>query len=342
MNATARTASLMATDMSEQPDVLRRLVDRREAVHETVRALAPVPFRGIALLGRGSSGHAALYARILLEVATAKPVTLMPPSMSRLYHPQTDMHGTLAIGLTQSGRTPDIAESLASLRSRGATTLGVTADTSAPLAGASDRLIDIGTDGERAVPATKTFTAELAVMAMVAEALGGRPWPRSAWDGVVAAVASALEDESAARTAALAIARAAHVSVIGAGLLVAIAEEGALKILETARIPATGWSSGAFPHGPMTLAGPSEPLVAIASRGGPAEDFARIRPRLRNHPIIVIADAPDADLPFDGGLPGALAAIPAAARAQQLALQAALVRGLDPDHPPGLTKVTWP
>ena len=339
MTTIVAASTRMAADMREQPSVLTRIVERRPRLHDALRAVTPDPLRGIALVGRGSSGNAALYGRILLEAETGALVTLVPPSLARLSRPGADRTGFLAFGLSQSGRTTEIGETLAALRARGATTVGIMADPEGPLAQFSDLVIDLACGGERAVPATKTFTAELAVLAAATEALSGAPWPDATWRAMVRAVARALDDEDTARAVAARI-DATALSVIGAGVFVGVALEGALKLLEAARIAATGWSAASFRHGPMTLAGPGHPVIAIRVEGKAGDDVRHSLTMIEAAPVITVSDDPTADLPIDGGLPEALAAIPAAVRLQQVALAVAVRRGVDPDRPPRLKKVT--
>jgi glutamine---fructose-6-phosphate transaminase (isomerizing) len=339
MKATAQ-ATRMASDMAEQPDVLRRLLAGRSDVHTALRTLAPNPLRGVALVARGSSENAALFARVILEASTGRPVTLIPPSMARLYGAMPDYRGWLVIALSQSGLTVDVRETLERARRCGAATIGITAHPNSPLTKASDLVLDLGTGLERAVPATKTFTAELAVLAMIAEGVGAPLLSSASWLRAIEAVADVLGDERSAPDAADRIADATHVSVIAAGLLVGVAAEAALKIQEAARLPSAGWSAVAFRHGPMSIAGPDHPVVGIAAGAALEREVRRTLDLLDDVPCLTIGDRADADLPIPVVLPATLAAIPAAVRAQQLALALALARGVDPDVPFRLKKVT--
>ena len=167
---------LMAAEMAEQPAVLQRLVDEREELSERVRAiLPPAPVR-VVIVARGSSDHAATFGRYLLEHAARTPVALAAPSLHTRYGVQTDYRGHLAIAVSQSGHTPEIVDVLEAMRARGATTLAVTNDAASPLAQAAQLAIGLGAGEERAIPATKTFTAQLAIFALLAEAIGPVPW----------------------------------------------------------------------------------------------------------------------------------------------------------------------
>ena len=330
----------MAADMAEQPDVLRRLIAARSRLHRDIRRLTPTPLRGIALVGRGSSENAALYGRSLLETLTHVPATLVPASMVRLYGGETDMDGHLAVALSQSGRTADVVETLEALGRHGAVTVALTTDPASPLGGVADLVLDLQTGPERAVPATKTFTAELATLAMIGEAFGATDLFGPRWPQMVDAVEDELQDQGCAGAAAARLHGIDQLSIVAAGLLVAVANEGALKLRETALVAASGWSSAEFHHGPIAIVGPSHPVILIAHSGRAGDEVLRIREELPDVPTITIATTPNADLRLPSHLPEPLAAIPAAVRAQQLALETARRRGLDPDQPPRIRKVT--
>ena len=331
--------TLMAMDMAEQAATLRRLMAKRMEVRTELLSRRREPLRGIALVGRGSSEHAARVGGVLLETCTELPVLLVRPSMVRLYGTHAPVDGYLAIGLSQSGRSVEIVETLKWLRTDGALTLAVTAHPDSPVAGVADLVLDLETGSERAVPATKSFTAELAAMAIVSEILGRASWGDVAWESMVGAVEWALEDRDPVRRCAGRLDGVEHLSVVGAGVGVGLAHEAALKIMEASGVAASAFSCESFRHGPMTLAGVRHPVIGIAVPGPARDEVLRLCASLEGVPTVVVADGPGADIRVPGHLPEALGAIPAAVRAQQVALELALRRGRDPDRPPGLEKV---
>jgi glutamine---fructose-6-phosphate transaminase (isomerizing) len=129
---------------------------------------------------------------------------------------------------------------------------------------------------------------------------------------------------------------------VGRGYLMCVALEAALKLRESTGVRAEGWSAADFRHGPVTVARGDLPLLAVSASGPAAADVEELAAELERSgtPVLRLADRPDADLPYPGGLAEPLCALPAAVRAQQLALAVARLRGLDPDEPPGLRKVT--
>ena len=321
--------------MRAQPDVLRRLAS------EPRPELGPPPV-GTVIVARGSSDYAAIFGRYLLEAATGKPVALAAPSLQTLYGVELQLDGWLAVGISQSGRTPEIGTVLDSFARAGARTLAITNDPDSPLAGSADFALALAAGEEEAVPATKTFTAQLAALALVAQGLGPVPWTAADWQRLPASVEELLRDFEPAERAAARLDGADELVALGRGYLMPIALEAALKLREASRLRAEGWSAADFRHGPVTVAGAGLPVLAVSAAGPAAGDVDELARELSENgaTVLRLADDPSADLPYHGDLPEPLRALPAAVRAQQLALAVARRRGLDPDSPPGLRKVT--
>ena len=159
----------MLREMAEQPEVLARLLSRR--IEVGVEAPA-----GTIIVARGSSDHAAIYGRYLLELATRRPVALAAPSLFTRYGAETDASGWLVVGVSQSGRTPEIVDVVERLRATGGHAIAITNNGDSPLAEAAETVIELGAGEENAVPATKTYTAQMAAFAVLANALGDVPW----------------------------------------------------------------------------------------------------------------------------------------------------------------------
>jgi glutamine---fructose-6-phosphate transaminase (isomerizing) len=329
----------MERDMAAQPAVLAALAARRGEIIESLAGPVPV---GIVIVARGSSDHAGIFGRYLLEAATGLPVALAAPSLQTLYGVQPRVDGWLAVGISQSGRTPEIATVLELFSGAGARTVAVTNEPDSPLARGASAHVALGAGEEGAVPATKTFTAQLAAMALMAEALGPVPFGAGDWERLPGVVDEVLADAAPAERAAAQLERAQELACVGRGYLMCVALEAALKLREAAGLRAEGWSSADFRHGPLTVAGPALPTLAVSATGPAAADVAELAEQLANGgaPVLRMSDEPGASLPFPSGLPEPLAAIPATVRAQQLALALARRRGVDPDRPPGLAKVT--
>lgn len=333
-------SSLMATEMAEQPDVLRRLVAQRAVLHRRIGEVVPSPLRGVAFTGRGSSANAAMIGRVLTELATGHPALLTAPSLDRLYDAHTDYQDHLAVGLSLMGRTPEVVSTLADMRLTGAMTIAVTGDPCAPLGRAAHLTIDVGCGPEQAVPTTKGFTAQVAALVILSEALGRRQLPDVGWQLLPEATHRVLADWATVTTAADTLATATDVSVVASGMFLGVAHEVALKLQETALVAASAHSAASYRHGPMALAGARHPLIAIVGPRRPGLETLRLAADVaaRGETVIVIGAESDLSIPRD--LPEPLATIPAAIRGQQLALAIASARGLNPDRPPGLSKVT--
>jgi glucosamine--fructose-6-phosphate aminotransferase (isomerizing) len=336
----------MTAEMAEQPRVLAALADRREALVAHVRAAVPAAPAGIVLVARGSSDNAAVFGRYVLELATRRPVALAAPSLVTRYGVQGVLDGWLAVGVSQSGRTPEIVSVLEAFGTAGARTVAITNDRDSPLAGAADATIDTAAGAEQAVPATKTVTSQFAAFAVLAEAIAAEgaslPWDAAAWDALPGAIDELLADEEAAHEAANVVGDAQGLVAIARGLLLGAALEAALKLKEMTGILAEGASAADFLHGPIAVVRRELPVLTL-SAGGPAAgdvtEFADAA-RERGGRVLSIAPGAGADLPLPAALPEGLAAIGAIVRAQQLAREISLLRGIDPDAPFGLSKVT--
>jgi glucosamine--fructose-6-phosphate aminotransferase (isomerizing) len=331
----------MAAEMGQQPDVLRALVQRREDIVNAVRAVLPQPLAGLTLVARGSSDHAAVYGRYVLEMAAGRPASLAAPSIHTLYRAPIDYRGYLAVGLSQSGRTPEVVQVLATMRERGARTVALVNDDSSPLGDVADVAIDVGAGAEDAVPATKTFTATLVAVALLAEAFGTRTCPASALEALPEQVSALLHDVAPVERVVAALDGCDQILVTARGLLLVAALETALKIRETSAVVAEGMSSADLRHGPIAAVGAGYPVIAITGERTRA-DLTEMADALRARGAVVhvVSDGPDAAITLPDGTPEALLPVLAAVRGQQIAMLMATRRGLDPDSPGGLSKVT--
>jgi glucosamine--fructose-6-phosphate aminotransferase (isomerizing) len=335
----------MAVEMAEQPARLRQLISRFDEIGELVRAVAPAPLKGITIVARGSSDHAAVYGRYLLEASTGEPVSLAAPSLHTLYGIEVDYRGQLVIAVSQSGATPEIVRTLEALQDGGGRGLAITNEPDSPLAQAAHEAIDLDVGEERAVPATKTVTGQLTAFAIVACALGrvaGVPLSRRQLDGVPRWVQSVLDDPIPVAAAAETLAGASQLIIVARGYLYAAALETALKIKETCSLTADGYSAADLRHGPIAAVTGGLPVVAMCTSGPARSDMASLVDtlRARQASVLIVGDGPHADIPLPGDVPETLAPIVAVVRGQQLAYELAMALGRDPDNPAGLTKVT--
>jgi glucosamine--fructose-6-phosphate aminotransferase (isomerizing) len=348
MNAPDRLGLTMAREMAEQPIALRRLLGRRSEIEEGLRSDFPDVPVGIVLLARGTSDNAGVFGRYILEIALGVSAGLAAPSLWTRYRQHANLDRHLLVALSQSGRTPEIEDVLRLARADGANVIAVTNEAGSPLADASRSVVTLGVGIELAVPATKTFTGQLAALAMVAGALGRRNVPGLAeMDAIPALQEQVLEDTETAHSWAERIAEVRAVVAIGSGYLYAVALEAALKLQETTGLPVLAYSASDFMHGPLAVAGPEVPVICFAADGPVRTDVAVAAEAAaaRGAPVVWISDRPGPDAAWDRlsvppGVPEPLAGLVHAVRAQQLALETSRILGRNADTPQGLQKVT--
>jgi glutamine---fructose-6-phosphate transaminase (isomerizing) len=355
----------LLSEIGEQPAVAAGLLDRAPAITRVAAALRGREIEHVVIAARGTSDHAAVYAQYLFGVRLGLPVGLATPSIVSLYGAPLRFGRALVIGISQSGASPDIVGVVAAAHDQGVPTIALTNEPGSALAAAADHVIDLGAGPELAVAATKTYTAELLALAILAAALGSGDDPRIADPGlgqVPAALERALGAEDDARAVAADLAGHDACVVVGRGFEYATARELALKLKELAQVVADPYSAADFRHGPMALVSAGFPVLAIATAGRAAADMDALIARLRDDlgaDVVVLTDRPgggtgglgpggpgsgDGDgrrsLAVPAGLPEHLVPIASIVPGQLLAHHLALARGLDSERPRNLTKVT--
>ena len=347
----ARTTR-MAAEIAESPAVVARvLTEGAPAIAAAAAAFRAARPRWATIVARGTSDHAGIYGRFLIETQLGIPVGLASPSVTTIYETRLRWRGGLLLAVSQSGQSPDIVGVTTAARAGGALTIAVTNEPDSPLASAADHVIPCLAGEERAVAATKTYSAELAGLAglvgalvprsPLARALGQLPDElRGVLETSLAWVA-ADGDELVGQIAA-----SGRAIVASRGFDLATALEIAIKLKETSRIFAEGYSTADLEHGPVVLAGPAIPTLILRPDGrmGAAIDPAIRRVEARgSRPWLiggreVTTAGRSLGLAFD--LPEALSPLAFILPGQLLAEAVARSAGFDPDAPAGLTKVT--
>lgn len=333
-------------EIGEQPEVAARVLaaaSTLEPVAAAIKAARPV---AIMLAARGSSDHAALYAKYLIQARNRIAVALAAPSLFTHYQaPRLDRF--CVIGISQSGASPDVAAVVAEGRRQGAVTLAITNTTDSALAAAADFAFALQTGAEQSVPASKTYTASLLAIAMLSQALDPDPNFLAALKKVPDGIGGALASEDQAARAAVAL-TGDNLVVLGRGFNLATAEELALKLTETSYVLARAWSAADFVHGPIAVAGDRFPLILVESPGPTLAETRRLVAELADSRcrVVQLADgterlaSAEAAILLQSGLPESLTPLSLAVGAQLLAYHLALARGFDPDRPRSLRKVT--
>jgi glucosamine--fructose-6-phosphate aminotransferase (isomerizing) len=330
----------MAAELAEQPEVLSRLVSRHAADRDQVRALLPGHLAGTVLLARGSSDNVAVYGRYLIELASRRPAGLAAPSVHTRYEADVDYGGYLVVALSQSGATPEIVDTAARMRRAGAVVIGITNEAGSRLTQVSDLTLLTEAGPELAVPATKTVTAQMLAIAAIAAAYDPSLVTLADLGALPGQVAALVADSTAAEALAARWRDARRLVVTGRGLAYAAALETALKIKETARVHAEGLSSADLLHGPIAALDTRLPVLIVSGGDRFAADEAALTARLTAEGVPHAVCGSAGDLPLPAGVREVTAPILATIRGQQFARAASLLRGLNPDAPAGLSKVT--
>ncbi len=324
-----------------------RLLAAAAAVEPIAAAIKGAQPIAIMLAARGSSDHAALYAKYLFQARNRIPVALAAPSLFTHYAAPPRLERFCVIGISQSGASPDVSAVLEEARRQGAVTVAVTNAAGSPLAAAADFAVPLQAGAEQSVPASKTYTASLLAIALLSQALDPDPDFLKALQHVPDAMRAALASEDQARAMGSSIA-AENLVVLGRGFNLATAEELALKLTETSYVMARAWSAADFLHGPIAIAESRIPLILVESPGPTLADTRQLAARLVHSGCQVrqLADGTDrlpgatSAILVNSRLPEALTPLSLAVAAQLLAYHLALARGRDPDRPRSLKKVT--
>ena len=338
----------MAREVAEQPAALDRtlnsLLPQRAEVARLVRGR-----RRILLIARGSSDNAAIYARYLAEVHAHVPASLAAPSVANLYAAELDLGDTIAISVSQSGATEEIVEAQEWAKRSGAVTIAVTNVAGSPLAEGADIALLTEAGRELAVPATKTYTTQVAALAVAVDALAPQAGTLDAEFARVPAEAERMlraQPDLDAMVSALAATQ--EVLASGRGLAFGTTLEVALKLEETCLRPVRGLSYADLKHGPIAIVDHELVTVLVAGPEGPTlPPLTELATTLRatGSPVLGLGGDAAFRAACDLAVPGPdlselLAPLTLIIPAQLMAERLARALGLDPDAPRGLNKVT--
>ena len=333
----------MRREIAEIPQAVARLLDQSaEALERAGASLRKSDPRFVVTVARGSSDHAASFLKYAIELMAGVPVASVGPSVASVYRARLKLAGSACLAISQSGRSPDIVAMAVSAAESGALTVAITNTGDSPLAQAADHAIDIRSGPEKSVAATKTFVASaVAGLAILAH------WTEdktllSALDRLPGHLDEALGCDWSALEGALEVENSLF--VLGRGPSFAMASEAALKFKETCGVHAEAYSAAEVMHGPLALVRAGFPVLTLAARDASEANVADAADRLAEKGAAIFVTSQKAMR---------AAKLPFAATGHPLTEPLALItsfyafveafarhRGLDPDQPPHLRKVT--
>jgi glucosamine--fructose-6-phosphate aminotransferase (isomerizing) len=338
----------MLTEIAEQPAALERTIaGERAKIARLGSLLKTREIHLIVLVARGSSDNAALFGRYLLEITTGIPVSLSAPSVHTIYGARLRLDHALVVGVSQSGEGEDINRVLESARQSGAYTVGITNEPGSSMTGVVNETLLTHGGRERSVAATKTFTGQMLLFYMLAAELAQSPAPFS-YESIPEFVAGALEQKAAINELVQRYVFMENCVVVGRGLAYANAYELALKLMETCYVVAERFSSADFLHGPLAMVERHFPVILFAPPGVMLPGVRSLIERLRELHADTLAITSDLEaagmctrsIVMSREIDEFLAPIPYIVPGQLFAALLAEAKGLNPDAPRSLSKVT--
>jgi len=337
------------SEIFEQPERLASLLEKQKHVLEIAKAIQSRNVQYVFLAARGTSDNAGRYANYLWGAQNGLPLALAAPSLFTYYQSPPRLKNALVVGVSQSGQSPDIVSVLEEGRRQECLTLAITNEPDSPLAKTADLVFDIQAGAEKAVAATKTYTAELMAIAMISAALrdSAENWNELSslpkWAGQALAL-----DQSIAQMSQ----RYRYMSqcvVLGRGFNYATAFEWALKLKELTYVVAEPYSSADFQHGPIAMVAGGFPVLAVAPNGKVHDTMKEMLTRLRkqhNAELVLISDDADSltlaqsPIQLPPQIPEWLTPLVSIIPAQLFACHLTQVKGYDTEKPRSITKVT--
>jgi glutamine---fructose-6-phosphate transaminase (isomerizing) len=340
------SGSKMFAEIREQPEVLERILDEGWGkILSATRVLRQGNLRSVMIAARGTSDNAALYAKYLFEVLLGVPTALASPSSFTLYESKMNLDEVLVVGISQSGESQDVLETIRSSAERGANTLTVTNNEESAMAKVAQHHFFLHAGKEESVAATKTYTAELMMLYLFVCALKGEEKLGHEVRRLPELSQKVLEAEWEGTER---YRYAEYMVVTSRGYNLATAEEAALKLMETTYVVAQAFSAADLRHGPIAMIGHDFPVLAIAPPGKAQPAMRSLVENLRDRgaELVVVSDErtmldkASAKFPVPGLVAEELSPILCAIPIQLLAENLARLKGLNPDSPRGLSKVT--
>lgn len=341
-------AMLMLDEILEQPRVLAACSALNKGKIQNLTAeLRRKEIKNVVIAARGTSDHAAIYAKYCIEILTGKPVSLAAPSVVTLYGGRMDYKDTLVIGVTQSGMAEDVRQVLACANAQGALSVGITNNESSPVANESAYHLYCDAGPEMSVAATKTFTTQMLLLGLLAANWGGDAKLVAALERMPGELQAVLDKSEAIIHSAGRYKFADQCFILARGLLYSVALEAALKIQETTYTSAKAYPISDFYHGPLAMVEKNTPVIVYCGNDAAKNDALDMVKRLRALEADILAVTSNEEISVYANetllIPDALpmaAPFHHVAAAQLFAYGLAIEKGLNPDAPRSLKKVT--
>ncbi len=333
------TISAMASEIGESADVVSRINANRREMAKIAQRLKIGSTPLCVLCGRGSSGHAGVFLRYLVETRLGLAVSASAPSVTTAFRTPLRLKNALFIVISQSGRSPDLVEATKSARATGALTVAIVNARSSPVAEAAEFVIPIGAGAEHSIAATKTVIGSMAVGAALIAELAEDEALKRALDRLPERLNRALALDWPKVSDDLAKASAVFVAARGLGL--GWAREIALKLCEILRLPAIGLSAAELQHGPRAALSSKTPVLMMRIMDETAATVDELANELRKQKIVLhLCGGPHGSLPWLKQDDPATDPITMLVPAYRMIEQTARKWGFDPDRPPRLSKIT--
>jgi len=336
------TSMMLKEALSAAECVALQLASDKDRYADLGRKLRSTSFSTALTIARGSSDHASAYAAYLIMARLGRVVASLPMSLVTLNKSPLMTRDTLAISISQSGQSPDVVEPIRYFRDGGATTIALVNDIDSPLAHAAEWAMPLHAGKEQSVAATKSFITSLVAGARLVAQWQNDPELLAGLEALPESLALAGQEDWSPAIDVLAPAK--NIMVVGRGISFPIALEAGLKFKETSALQAEAFSGAEIKHGPMALIEEGYPLMIFATRGPTQASLLQLAEEMRGRGARVILAAPADVSTRDLTLPTAatpdLDPIVAIQAFYVMAAKLSAARGMDPDRPRHLSKVT--
>jgi glutamine---fructose-6-phosphate transaminase (isomerizing) len=339
----------MLSEIYEQPKIIQNIIENsHDIIHEVVSKIKEKTVTNVVIAARGTSDHAGIYGKYIIEHSIGIPVSLSAPSILTMYSKSINYKSSVVIGISQSGQAQDVLEVLSHAKSQGAITIGITNFNDSPIAQKCAFHLHTNAGLEKSVAATKTFTSQLAMLALLVSCWSKDDTILKLLKQVPKKIKKVLDLESDIETAVQRYTYIEDCFVLSRGINYAIALESALKIQETSYVKAKGYSISDFHHGPFAMIDEHTPVLIYAPKGPAFSDSVEMIDKLKSVGAEIILISNDQQLLEKTQVSFEIPTVQSdiitpffnVVFAQIFACKLSLAKGCDPDAPRGLNKVT--